>query len=283
MATATVLGYDATTYNESRLPKGQAAGYDTGSGIAWTGAQWAAHPGALHIDQEPYGTDATADYFDVENGAGRISDVASWAEKALAAFRAGKRPGQRSPAVYCSASNVTPVANALVAGRVKSGVGLVVANWNLSQAQAQAEVAAGSGPYPVVGVQFHDAGLYDINVFSVNWLNTVSEGPQAQNLWTYPAPSGLKVTKITGDGYNLAWDAVKGPKGQAPSGYTVQTFLIGTRSATQVNEHTCTGTSTSEYGKAGSGLPAGEYASHVWGNDAPVGPPHASVTLTLSK
>ena len=171
-----VIGYDATHANIGSLPTGaQAAGYSTGSGgVPWTAQDWAAHPGALRICQDPEASDTTADYLDVEQGAAVTGACARWAKAALAAWNAGSRPGQRKPAVYMSASNVTSVVNALIAGGARSGVGLVVANWNLAQAQAAAQVAAASGPFPIVGVQFHDPGPYDINVYSAEWLGDVS-------------------------------------------------------------------------------------------------------------
>jgi hypothetical protein len=172
------IAYDATHANVGRVPKGvQAAGYVTGSGgVAWTAADWAAHPGAVRIDQSPELTsvDETADVLDVENGAATIADVAAWARAALANFKSGKRAGQRSPLVYCDGENVTPVANALVAGKV-TGVGLFIAKWGDTITQAVTEVLAASGPFPVCGIQFSSAGPYDIDVFSAAWLAAVSK------------------------------------------------------------------------------------------------------------
>lgn len=178
---STVQGFDATHDNIGSLPKGQAAGYVTGSGgIMWTAGDWAAHPNAVRIDQSPVlsGTDETADVLDYENGAATISDIAPWAKAALVNYHNAVRPGQRVPAVYCSRSNLTAVANALVAGKL-TGVGLWVADWTGNEAIAAAQVASGSGPYPVIGVQYENAGDYDKNVFSVPWLTTVSVHPAA--------------------------------------------------------------------------------------------------------
>jgi lysozyme family protein len=173
--------YDATHDNIGSLPRGaQVAGYTTGTGthIRWTAADWAAHPGAVRIDQDPAATDHTADILDVESGAATLSDVVPWFKAALANYRNAARPGQRWPAIYASQSAITSVANALVAGGVtEAGPGLWVANWNLSQAAAVAEVLAASGPYPIVGVQFRDPGPYDVSVFSADWLNAVSGPP----------------------------------------------------------------------------------------------------------
>jgi peptidoglycan hydrolase-like protein with peptidoglycan-binding domain len=71
-----------------------------------------------------------------------------------------------------SQSVVTAVVNALVAGGISAGVGLWVADFNLTQAQATQMVLSASGPFPVIGVQFHDAGTFDVSVFSSDWLAT---------------------------------------------------------------------------------------------------------------
>jgi hypothetical protein len=167
--------HDAIHANVSHLPPGMAAGYTTGSpDIKWTAADWHAHPGAVRIDQDAGAVDATADVLDVERGAATNGESAGWYRRALASFNAATRPGQRHPAIYTSASNVTPLVNALIAGGVTSGPGLWVANWNLSDASAVALVVAASGPYPVMGVQFASGQFYDTNVFSGTWLATVS-------------------------------------------------------------------------------------------------------------
>ena len=184
MPVNTVTVCDAIHANIGHLPKGQAAGYSTGSGdVPWTAADWKAHAGAVRIDQDPAASDPTADILDVESGAATIADVAPWAEAAAAAYATGKRPGQRHPAIYMSLSNVTPVANALVAAGITSGPGLWVANWNLTAAEATALVVSGGGPFPIIGVQYRNAGTYDVSVFSASWLSDVSGDPPA-----HPAP-----------------------------------------------------------------------------------------------
>lgn len=184
MSTEVAVGYDCIAANVGKLPAGAAvvAGYSTGSGdVPWTAADWAKYPAALRYCQDAGATDATADVLDVESGAATVADCPGWAKRAQASYDAVTRPGQRKPAIYCAASNVTPVANSLVAGGVKSGVGLVIANWNLSQATAGTDVAAGSGPFPVVGVQFSDPGPYDMDVYSKDWVDTVSAKVPAGN------------------------------------------------------------------------------------------------------
>ena len=180
-----VVGHDAIHANIGRLPPGPCAGYTTGTDgsngtvdIRWRAADWAAHPGAVRICQDS-GTDHTADCLDVERYAATNSGAAGWCKYAEKAYLAGQRPGQRSPAVYTSASNVTPLVNALIAGGVRSGCGLWVANWNLTQVQAYADVMNAAGPFPVVAVQWSSGQYYDTDVFSGSWLARVSEAPSA--------------------------------------------------------------------------------------------------------
>lgn len=220
--------YDATGMNVSRLP-GHAyyAGYVTGSGgIPWTAAEWNGHPGAIRIDQTPAATqwDDTADVDDYERGAVSLSELAPRAKARIAAFNSGKRPGQREPAVYASQSNISAVVNALLAGGVKSGVHLWVANWSFSEANAAALVNAASGPFPIAGVQFQNAGAYDISVFSSDWMDKVSGGtpppvpvptpPPVHNSATIPVP----VPIVLGDRGNhvRAVQALIGPKRNHP-------------------------------------------------------------------
>jgi len=175
---AVAVGHDAIHANVSHLPPGQAAGYTTGSAdIKWTQADWAAHPKGVRICQDN-GSDHTADVLDVERGAATNADAAAWVPRARAARTAAARPGQREPAIYTSASNVTPLVNALVAQHITSGVNLWVANWNLSDAQAVAEVQNAAGPFPIVAVQFSSGQFYDTDIFSLTWLGRVSSsGP----------------------------------------------------------------------------------------------------------
>lgn len=176
MTIATVPGYDATHENIGKLPKGQAAGYITGSAsVQWTDADWAAHPGAVRIDQSPVITaaDVRCDMIDLEAGAVTIDELPEVVKDAQLAYRAGLRPGQRWPGVYCSRSRVTEVANKLAAAGVL-GCPLGVADWNNNPQMARSEVENGSGPYPIVWRQYANDGVFDSGVFSVPWLTTVS-------------------------------------------------------------------------------------------------------------
>jgi hypothetical protein len=203
MTITVVTVCDAIHANVSHLPKGMAAGYTTGHGpVPWTAADWKAHPGAVRICQDPGATDETADVLDVEQGAATIGGVARWAEAAAANVAAGKRPGQRHPAIYTSLSSVTPVVNALVAGGIHEGVGLWVANWNLNAAEATALVAHAAGPFPVIGVQYRNAGTYDVSQFSKDWLTAIAGAPA-------PPHEGFHGEYVTAGQFSLAQLAAK--------------------------------------------------------------------------
>ncbi|MGH7239246.1 MAG: hypothetical protein ACREHG_04165, partial [Candidatus Saccharimonadales bacterium] len=138
---------------------------------------------------------------DVEKGAATLADCPVWAKAAKANYESVARPGQRSPAIYASSSNISGVINALIAGGVDSGIGLYVANWSTSQADAEAIVNAGSGPFPVIGYQFANGPEFDSDVFSQSWLNKTSHvvtDPGAKSGWlkldgSIPGEAGLMV------------------------------------------------------------------------------------------
>ena len=179
------IGYDTIWANVSHLPAGaQWAGYSTGTGdVPWPRAWLDAHPGVLRYCQDPGATDTTADVLDVETGAATVADCPGWVRAASVHWATGTRPGQRRPAIYVNGSNITPVANALTAAKLTAR--LVVANWNLDQAEATVAVLAAiallssgaADPFPVVGLQFSDPGPYDIDVYSSAWLADVSRKP----------------------------------------------------------------------------------------------------------
>lgn len=221
-----VFAFDAIADDYGYLPAGyQVAGYDTGGpGYAWTPAMWAAHPGAVHIDQNVRASDFTADVLDCENGAVPVGSalIPHWAEAARHNFTVNARPGQRRPALYCSASNVTANVNALVNGGVKSGVGLWVASWGIGTAAAAAELLASAGPFPVIGIQFSGGTDIDSDVFSSAWLADVSGKPVPPADWTYYPCRAL--TARGGKTTVFAeWVSPDGPAG-APGigGYQVQ-------------------------------------------------------------
>src|SRR5258708_13387060 len=148
---------DATHASIGHPPPGQAAGHVTGSpSVKWTPADWAAHPGAVRIAQSHLLTAdeaPDADVLDVEACAATYADCAPWARNAQAAWAKAARPGQRHPAIYASANAIPAVVPALRAGGVTRGVSLWVANWNLTEPQAIADVLPAAGSFPVLGSQ----------------------------------------------------------------------------------------------------------------------------------
>lgn len=163
------------------------AGYTTGSsGINWFSADWAAHPTAVRIDQDFAASDGTADVLDVEGGAATPAKCAGWVKRARAAFAAAARPGQRMPLVYVSLSQVDTVTAALRAGGVAGGAGLWIADWMNDQARAQAMIGTTHGGFPVLGVQYRNAGTYDMDVFDTTWWGTRSASHPA-----FPLSEGM--------------------------------------------------------------------------------------------
>lgn len=191
-----VAGWDATHANLGHVPAGQGAGYTTGTpDIVWTAADWAAHPGAVRICQNAGATDHTADVLDVEAGAATNAEAAAWYRAALLAYEAGTRPGQRWPAIYTSLSNVTPLVNALIAGGVTSGPRLWIAHWQIGTSGGQATVTD-TGPFPVIGCQYGDAGAYDVDYWDAGWLQAVAHAP---------VPAGdVQVPDVVGGSGNAA-------------------------------------------------------------------------------
>lgn len=170
--------YDAIHDNVSKLPPGNwGAGYTTGTpDIRWTDADWAKFPRAVRICQDS-GSDDTADVLDIENGAATDEDAAAWYPRARDAFLAGKRPGQRHPALYRSAAFVTGLVNTLIAHGITSGPSLFPANWGEADAAVRAEIAKAGGPFPVIGVQNHNFNSDDESLIAESWLTAVSSRP----------------------------------------------------------------------------------------------------------
>jgi hypothetical protein len=190
--------------------------------VPWTTQQFADRPGTLRICQNAGATDRTADYLDVETDAATVADCPGWLEEANANWDAAARPGQRKPAIYVNGSNITAVANILTAADLSCG--LIVANWNLDQAQAIAAVSAASGPFPVHGLQYADPGPYDIDVWSAAWLNEVSgphKPPPPSLAWPTVAigATGARVMTIqhllSFHGFVLTADGIYGPATKA--------------------------------------------------------------------
>lgn len=181
--TPTTDGYDITSINyASRPAAGIPAFYSTGTpDIKATNQMWDNNAHALRIDQAD-GQDNTADIFDVEPGCYSATQVVERVRVAIASYKAVLRPGQRWPAVYCSRQgqagySLTDVANAL-AGANLVNIGVVIADWTNDRATAILEVANSipgpKNPYPIVGRQYANKGPYDLDIFSLSWVNTVA-------------------------------------------------------------------------------------------------------------
>lgn len=227
-AAGITLGADVISANLHLIPAGAfpvlglyvtQAGGGTGY-IAATDAQLAAYPDCVKIAQLPTGNPYWADMLDFEAGAATVAQVAAWAAGARESFEAGARPGQRMPVIYESAGNVHVVANALADGGISSGVGLGIANWNLTEPQAAQQVIDRAGPYPVVLIQYANTGPWDLDVYATAWLDARSGNP---------APSGygppLRLRAIGGrDSVRLAWDPPGTPGLPDPADYIIEIY-----------------------------------------------------------
>lgn len=162
---------DATHRNINSIPTGMlAALYTTGSvDIKATPADFQRHPNAVRICQD-HGSDVTSDILDVEDFAATPADAVHWLPQARHSFATNKRPGQRWPAIYCNRSMLTPVANAMTNAGL-SGVPLWIAHPGMPQNDAINQIAAASGPFPVIGFQIRFENTTDFSVFSTEWLN----------------------------------------------------------------------------------------------------------------
>jgi hypothetical protein len=170
----------------------------------------------VRICQDTGASDSTADVLDVERGAATPADCPGWANRARTTFAEKARPGQREPAIYTSQSNITNVVNALIEGGVTSGVYLWLADWSDSESEAANDVLDGSGPFPVIGMQFASGTYYDTDVFSSLWLNhTSSTAPPPPPLVTVPVtfglPARIAVQNINAVGLIASTDPLRDP------------------------------------------------------------------------
>lgn len=176
----TVAGYDVTAKNYAHRPSGgQAALYVTGTpDIKATPAMLKANPTAVTINQS--GGDIIADAYDVETGAITPAQLPALIKDAQIVWHG--TIGRRHPVAYVNQSNKTAVVNALVAAKL-TNVGLWIADYSLTEAAAISLLQSSGGPYPVIGYQYNDTGLYDKNVWLESWVNTVSESQVTPEVW----------------------------------------------------------------------------------------------------
>lgn len=210
MTAAYIDGADAIGANVAHLPRGLGvvALYVTGDGdVPATPAELAANPGAIRIAQWPalnVDEAAHADELDVEDGAATLEDCAPWAKNADAAYQTAARPGQRPPTIYASQGKMGDITAALAAGGVGPDLcGLHVASWTGSKTAALAVLGTKINGYLVTGVQWANAGAYDLDVFLSSWVNAVSRKvapvePPGQ--WLNPAQWTWSEVTVTGIG-----------------------------------------------------------------------------------
>jgi hypothetical protein len=175
--TGITLAFDAMHVNVPRLPKGcQAVGYATGpDDIRWTPADAAMFPNWVQGDQDARAVAYTADFLDHEAATATAAEAATWAATAWADYRDAVRPGQRVPLIYASLSDMAGVTEELATAKIPpTRVGLYIAHWGIDLG-ADATILNGTyNGYPVHGFQFQKGTYYDYNIFSAEWLNTVS-------------------------------------------------------------------------------------------------------------
>jgi len=176
MATAVIDIYDGTTADASSLPPGeQAAGYTTGTGIAWSPEQFAAHNTpfpAVRIDQDTGASDPTADLLDVETNAANVGEIVRWITQARASFNTAKRPGQRWPGIYIGLGNLdAAVADLKAAGITDVPFGIPDLT---NRADAVTKVSTATGPYWRAWQQYLFGQNFDSGIVSVPWLTKVS-------------------------------------------------------------------------------------------------------------
>ena len=168
--------FDTTTGKVTGLPANeQAAGYTTGSGIAWTPAQFAAHTTphpAVRIDQDAGAADPTADILDVERGAATLQEIVHWLTLARASFINATRPGQRWPGIYLSLSDLTSAVTILQTAGI-SNVPFGIPDLT-NRNDAIAKVSSATGPFPRVWQQYQFGSQFDSGIVSETWLTKVS-------------------------------------------------------------------------------------------------------------
>lgn len=190
--TTAIAGYDCMGCKVGALPAGQAAGYSTGSdGVPWTQEQANTRDKPfplIWIDQSPTveAIELTADVYDVENGAVTVAQLPEIIKQARQNYADVKRPGQRWPAVYSNQSTLTSIANELTSAGL-TDVPIWLAVPGRSYADALSQIVHASGPFPIIGQQYAWAENYDYDLWSMEWLTSVSHHAA-------PAPTPVPVS-----------------------------------------------------------------------------------------
>jgi hypothetical protein len=92
----------------------------------------------------------------------------------MESFAAGRRPGQRHPNIYASASAIPQLAADLTAGGAPAETGLHIAHWGIGMPAAIALLGSRIGGYEVRGVQFARNDFWDSDVWLASWLSDQS-------------------------------------------------------------------------------------------------------------
>jgi hypothetical protein len=183
-----IAAQDATRVNAVHIPAGiLAIGYTTGSGnVPWDSATFAAHNTpypAIHIDQDPSASDATADILDVESFAATVADIPGWLTRARANYAKHVRPQQRWPGIYCSMDTL-PGAIAICQSHKLTNVPFFTAQPGNTEAFAIQRVQTATGPYPCIGCQYATDSFVDYDILSQDWVRTMAgTAPVVTDVW----------------------------------------------------------------------------------------------------
>ena len=173
------------------------------------------------------------------------------------------------------------VGNGMDAGPLTDALGAYINGAPVTAAQHALinDAIAVAGFPPTSGPDGKPPGI-NVTQPSTGGTNPDGSGTGGSKTWKFPAPTGLQAYSISHTGYRIKWNAVTGPTGQHPASYTIRTY---DSAGHEVDTFTANGTSTAEYGRGGGGLKPGVYHTNVWANGGPLAPPHATVTVRISK
>lgn len=179
-----IQGWDITSVNYASHPAtGQAMFYGTGTpDIKATPQMMSDYPFAVMTDQSPMinGTDTRLDVYDAENGALTFSELPEVIRDAHTNRLKRTRP-QRFPLVYASDDNIPQVTGILRNASLQGYCGLFVAHWGIPYQQCVSRILSASGDFPVRAMQNLNAGAFDRDLFSLEWLATSG---QWNHSWT---------------------------------------------------------------------------------------------------
>jgi hypothetical protein len=109
---------------------------------------------------------------------------------------------------------------------------------------------------------------------------TSSGTPAAAQASQYPAPQGLKVSKLSGTSAKINWNYITGttPK---PTSYTIAAYQLNGKLAQQVTVNAPDTASGAAQATLTGLHPGWQYNVNVWANGGKTAPPHATGKLTL--